>query len=55
MTVGAKQWVVVFGNPIDGFGYHGPFDTNEEACEYGDFHDGDNADEYWVALLQYII
>ena len=47
-----NQWVVVVGDPVEGFSYHGPFDTSEDACEYGDFHRGSNVDEYWVVPLR---
>lgn len=47
-----KQWIVLFGGPLQGFTYHGPFDTSDEACEYGDLHPV-AADEYWVAPLKF--
>lgn len=48
-----KQWIVLFGDPVQGFTYHGTFDTGDEACEYGDLHRGNAGDEYWVAPLQF--
>ena len=39
-------------DPAQGFTYHGPFATSDEACEYGDLHRGNDADEYWVTPLQ---
>lgn len=42
--------LLVVGNPIDGFGFHGPFETEEEAVEYGE---NNNWDDNWnVAELQ---
>lgn len=28
------KWIVVAGTPVEGFVFHGPFDTNAEAYEY---------------------
>ena len=50
-----KKWIVLFGDPVQGFTYHGPFDTSDEACEYGDLHRGNDADEYWVAPLEFSV
>ena len=47
-----QQWACIFGDPAQGFTYHGPFATSDEACEYGDLHRGNDADEYWVTPLQ---
>lgn len=40
-------FVLIVGNPVDGFGFTGPFETHEEACEAGttDYVD------WWVAPL----
>ena len=47
-----KKWIVLFGDPVQGFIYHGVFDTSDEACEYGDLHRGNYSYEYWVAPLE---
>lgn len=48
------MWIIITGNPVDGFEYHGPFDTNESACEFGngDEHMTDHGGDWWVAEIQ---
>jgi hypothetical protein len=29
------KWIVITGNPLDGFRFHGTFETSTQACEYG--------------------
>lgn len=44
------KWLVIYGNPVDGFRYCGPFDGRGDAFEWAD----DNvATEYdwWLAEL----
>ena len=31
-----KKYIVICGNLLEGFKFHGTFDTNEEACEWGE-------------------
>ena len=31
-----KKYIVICGNLLEGFRFHGTFDTNEEACEWGE-------------------
>ena len=33
-----NKWIVINGNPLDGFTYHGPFSSAQEANEYGHDH-----------------
>lgn len=42
-----EQCILVFGNPVDGFNFRGPFTTREEAIAYGD----PIQEEWWVADL----
>ena len=46
------KYILISGNPVDGFEYIGPFDGPEAAHEYvendRDMRDGD----WWVHLLQ---
>lgn len=44
------MWIVVCGNPIDGFEYYGPFDDESIAERWGREGD-DGANEWWVAHL----
>lgn len=30
------KYILVFGNVVDGFTFRGPFETREEAMEYGE-------------------
>lgn len=42
------KYVVVFGNPIDGFEYWGPFPSAEAAMSFAQ----DESDhDYWIATL----
>ena len=31
-----KKFIVINGNVVEGFTFHGTFDTNEEACSWGE-------------------
>ena len=42
------KFIVIAGNPVDGFIYYGPYDTFEAAC---DDHDTPGDHEWWVAEL----
>jgi hypothetical protein len=45
------KYIIIFGNPADGFEHIGPFDDGEAANEYADRHlRGRN--DWWVVLLQ---
>lgn len=41
------KYILIFGNPVDGFTFRGPFDTVEDAIAYGD----PIAEEWWTAEL----
>lgn len=41
--------IVIIGNPVQGFNYHGPFDTVEEAAEWG--NDNSEGGDWWVTDL----
>lgn len=43
------KFVIVFGNPIDGFNFRGPFDSVEDANHSAEASDPD--DYWWVAEL----
>jgi hypothetical protein len=40
----AVKYIVVFGNPVDGFNFRGPFDDHDLASEYAD---ASEPNEYW--------
>lgn len=40
--------IVITGNPVDGFAYHGPFESEEEAQEWAE---NECQDDWWVAPL----
>ena len=43
-----KRWIIIHGNPGDGFGFWGPFATVEEATKWAE----DNLDrDWWIADL----
>jgi hypothetical protein len=46
-----KFWLLISGNPVDGFRYYGPFGSHEAATMTGtDFLEGNG--DWWVAELQ---
>lgn len=45
------KYLIAFGNPVDGFGFIGPFDSAEDANEYAE-HDRDlSCVDWWVVEL----
>jgi hypothetical protein len=42
------QYILIHGNPVDGFAYVGPFDTASDAHNHGE-HMG--YPEYWLTVL----
>ncbi len=42
------MFIVIAGNPVDGFSFYGPYSTHDEACEWGERANGE---EWWVAAL----
>lgn len=47
-----NKFVLVEGNPVDGFTYTGPFNSSEEAVEYADDGVCTTAD-WWVAEMEF--
>ncbi len=43
-----ETFIVITGNPVDGFTYHGPFVSAEDANAYAE----DLPTDWWVAPLQ---
>jgi hypothetical protein len=41
--------IVIIGNPVQGFNYHGPFDNVEEAADWG--NDNSEGGDWWVTDL----
>ena len=54
MTNVAKQWIVVFGSPIDGLRFHGAFADAAHACDYADNVRDEHGEfgEYWIAPIE---
>ena len=44
-----EQFILITGNPVDGFLYIGTFSTVEDAQEYGHMHIKNES--FWVHLL----
>jgi len=42
------MFIVVIGDPVTGFTYHGPFEDMETACDYGE---RESPHEWWLARL----
>lgn len=45
------QYIIVYGNPINGFKYIGVFDSNISAIEYADENITTEYD-YWITTLE---
>lgn len=41
------RYILIFGNPVDGFTFRGPFPSQVAALEYADAI----AEEWWIAEL----
>lgn len=46
-----RPWIVISGNPQNGFSYHGPFLDAEQANHFADMHITVEYD-WWVAKLE---
>lgn len=44
---GVSKHIVITGNPVDGFDYHGPFDEHGDATEFA----GRLGVDWWIAEL----
>ena len=45
-----QQFIVIYGNPAEGFTYVGPFASHDDAVDYAQV---DNApSDWWIILLQ---
>lgn len=43
------MWIIVVGNPVDGFEYHGPFNHEDNAIQWADNYIED--EEWWLSHL----
>lgn len=43
-----KKWIVIMGDPVDGFAYFGPFPDADSAVEWGNTN-GDS--DWWITSL----
>lgn len=41
-------WIIIVGNPVDGFIFYGPFGSHEQAISVGEYIDAD----WWIAQLR---
>lgn len=44
------MWIVIAGDPVDGFSYTGPFDSNEAAWVWAQRYIASQY-SYWIAKL----
>ena len=44
-----NKYIIVYGNPIDGFNFRGPFDTHADAVTYGEHVEDDEI--WWITEL----
>lgn len=45
------MFILIYGNPGDGFNYRGPFNSMEEAVEYAELHD-DYDETWWISSIE---
>ncbi len=43
-----EQFILIYGNPIDGFSYVGPFDSRDDASQYAE---DDAPADWWIVTL----
>lgn len=43
-----EQFIIIYGNPSDGFAHVGPFESRDEASNYAAV---DNAGDWWIVTL----
>lgn len=43
------KYIIIYGDPMDGFNYRGPFDTQADATEWAEDHEPDEV--WWIAEL----
>lgn len=48
--IAMEKWIIIIGNPCEGFEFIGPFDSLEEAARHGN-QDGNIDQEWWTAKL----
>lgn len=41
-------YIIVFGSPVEGFSYCGPFESHEDALDYAEDH---RETSWWIAEL----
>lgn len=44
----AAQFIVIYGNPSDGFSHVGPFESRDDASQYAS---ADTAGDWWIVML----
>lgn len=44
------NWIVIIGNPLDGFDIYGPFLEQETALEFAELQNGGR--EWWITKLK---
>lgn len=44
-----KAWIVIFGDPIDGFMFYGPFEGQQKASEWAE---SQAASDWWIAPIE---
>lgn len=45
------KYIIVTGNPVDGFTFMGPFGTRESAIEWTEDNSRDLSADWWIAAL----
>jgi hypothetical protein len=49
LTMSPIQFIVIYGNPCDGFNYVGPFERRDDAVSYAEEEPYNGA--WWIATL----
>lgn len=43
-------YIIIYGNPVDGFNFRGPFSSMDAALEYAERHD-DYDETWWISSV----
>lgn len=46
------KYLLIKGNPVDGFQFVGPFNYHGDAIDYADAHQLELEKDWWIAELQ---
>ena len=47
----SNQFLIILGNPVDGYNYVGPFASSDEANDWGERNEAKYETEWWITCL----